>query len=209
MQLAMYIGFAFSAAAMYLIAIALLFEPTPFVALIPLVVSLVGAAFVRWSLEHTSVNGMFDLKTQSWTFVVGDGMALPIALLMIGFARSEVVIVGFWAQWQWFIMAAVIGLVGGILFRLMDRPRYLKASAGLTLASPTKVWHDFVTYPVLLGAVMWAGVPLLMPEYWVWPTVVAIVALIGWGGLGARDAVRQPSPLAQHPEWDTQAFSVI
>ena len=209
MQLAMYVGFALSAAAMYVIAVAMLFEPTPFVALIPLVVSLMGAAFVRWSLEYSAMNDMFDLKTQSWAFIVGDGVALPIAMLMIGFARSEVVIIGFWAQWQWFAVAAAIGLVGGILFRLIDRPRYLNASAGLTLASPTKVWHDFVTYPVLLSVVVWAGVPLLTPEYWVWPTAVAIVALIGWAGLGARDAVRQPSPLAQHPEWDARKFSVI
>ena len=209
MQLAMYVGFAVVATCLYGLAVAMMLYPTVLVLLTPCMVSLAGAAFVRWSLEYTPMNRMFDLKTQSWAFIVGDGLVLPIAMLMIGFARSEVVIIGFWAHWHWLVISAGIGLLGGIVFRLMDRRRYVNEHAERALTSPTKVWHDFVTYPVLLGVLVWAGVPLLTPEYWVWPTAVAIFALIGWAGLGARDAVRQPSPLAQHPEWDVRKFSVI
>lgn len=208
-QFSMYIWFALAATALFLIAVALMLEPTIIIGLIPLTVSFGGALVIRWHLEEQPVRSMFDRKDQSWTFLFGDGLALPVAMLMIGFARSEVAPAGFWLQWNWFLISAGAGLLSGVIFRLADRVRYRRFGATKTLSSPTKVWHDFVTYPVLFGVTVWAGVPLLIPEYWFWSTVVALAAIVVWIGLGICDAIRDLNPLGQHPEWDTRGFSVI
>lgn len=205
----MYVWFCLAATALYLIGVTLMLVPTPVVGLVPLVVSYGGALFVRWHLEDQSVRSMFDHGDQSWAFLIGDSLALPVAMLMIGFARSDVKPNGFWLEWNWFLISAGAGLLSGIIFRLADRKRYQRFGAARTLASPTKIWHDFVTYPVLFGVMVWAGVPLLIPEYWFWSTVVALAAIIVWIGLGICDAIRDINPLGQHPEWDARKFSVI
>jgi hypothetical protein len=208
-QFAMYVGFAVCAVVIYASAVELMFAPKPFVALIPLMISFAGAAVLRWVLERTYVNVMFAPKTQSWAFLFGDSIALTVAMTMIWFARSEVVPGGFWAGGSWFLISAGIGLLAGICFRLADRGRYLDFGAERLLVSPTKVWHDFVTYPVIVGAMVWAGLPLLFPEYWVWQTGAAVVAILAWAVLGVRDIRCNLDPFYLHPAWDTRKFSVI
>jgi hypothetical protein len=208
-QFAMYVGFAAYAVVIYASAVELMFSPIPFVGLIPLMVSFVGAALLRWEMERLYVDVMFHPKAQSWAFLFGDSIALTVAMAMIWFARSEVVPGGFWAEGSWFLISAHIGLLAGICFRLADRGRYHRFGAEQLLVSPTKVWHDFVTYSVIAGVMVWAGFPLLLPEYWVWETGVAVVAILAWGVLGVRDIRRNLNPFYLHPRWDARKFSVI
>jgi xanthosine utilization system XapX-like protein len=205
----MYVWFVLAAASLYLIAVGVMLKPTSVVGLIPPAIALGGAMIIRWWVEKQAVRSMFDRASQSWTFLFGNGVVLPIAILMIGFARSEVKPDGFWLEWNWVLVSAGAGLLSGVIFRFVDQPRYARYSALSNLSSPTKVWHDFVTYPVLFGSTVWAGFPLLLPEYHFWPTIIALIAIVSWIGLGVCDVIRDLDPRGQHPGWDRKEFSII
>lgn len=209
-QYVLYSTFAIFVMLFYVIGTQLLRGYQPWVpALVPIIVSIVGMAVIRWVVEQSRLNGMFNPRTQSWAFMFGDLFSLPVAMFCIAVARDKAEL-GSWADapW-WYLVAALCGLAAGVAFHAMDIQEYRSQGAELALESPTKIWHDFVVYPVLFGVLLWAGVPLL----WSWPwstwTMLAIAAIASWLVFGVvSDGNRGLSAYDMHPGWCKKHFRV-
>lgn len=212
-QYFMYAGFAFMMVVMFGIGTELFKGFPAFVpAILPIVVSIVGMPAIRLVVEGTGMNGMFNPKTQSWAFMFGDLLSLPVALFCVAMAREKTELSSWTVAPWWYVIAALIGIAAGSVFHfVMDTRAYRKQHAERALVSPTKIWHDFVVYPVLFGVLIWAGAPLLLssPQDWsVW-TWAALAAIVSWFVLGmVCDGKRQPRAYDMHPAWSTRQFAV-
>ena len=216
-QITMYVMFGITAVAMFVIATSLYGWSQPWlyaVALVPLVVSIYGMLAVRAVVEETLPNGMYNPKTQSWAFLFGDSLVLPAAMLFIALGREGSVLPAFADSGKWLFAAGLIGLVLGNGFHMWEVDSYRKQDAMDALDAPTKIWHDYVVYPVLVGTIVWAGVPLLVADWqglWVFfgPWTWLALASIGiWFALGALDGKRGLRVYNMHPAWDKTHFRV-
>jgi len=177
-----------------------------------LLASPVPMALTRAFVEGGSVRDMFDPNLQSWTFIFGDIIALPLAVAMAALGWQELSQAG--TQWYtnliWLLASAAIGALSGLGFHLLDSGAYRAAGAANALESPTKLVHDFVAYPILFGAIVCVGVPLLgctVNSFRPWlhfdlkPYAgLMLIGLLGWVVLGAMDArVHIPKPADMHP----------
>ncbi len=207
-QYLMYVIFAVVIVVLFLIGLRLVVEMPWLVWAFPLAVSFGGMTLLRWSLEDNQPHGMFNGQTQSWAYMIGDGLFLPIAFVAVSIG---------WRQLQpdrfdsvhAASICLLIGLVLGLGFHMMDGTYYQMNGGEFALSGPSKIYHDFVVYPVLAGVLLWGGVPLLMDATWNKWTIVAVLALAGWGLMGALDAKRGLVPADLHPDWDQRQFIVI
>lgn len=172
---------------------------------IPFIVSISGMFLIRTKLERLSAKGMFSLRTQSWAFVLGDAVALPITFFCLTWSHRSHEMNSFFESRGWTLLALLVGVTVGIVFRKIDSARYNDASRAGALKSPTKIWHDLGVYPILAGLTVWSGVPLLIDgpsgaEYGV------LGGLLLWACFGAYDLFRPPVISIQHPLWDTSTF---
>ena len=163
---------------------------------------------LRVLFEEDKPTGLFDLRTQSWAFLLGDTILLPAALV-IASAGWGVVNVSqhFWQFW-WFAVALFVGFGAGVLFHLLDGITYTRAGARAALDSPTKLAHDFVAYPVLFGAMLALGLPLLLADMLPYG-VMFVICLMLWLACCVRDARARLDPLKLHPMWNPRSFRPI
>jgi len=197
-----------AAVSFFSIGVEIVVTDTRWAALVsPLLISLVGTYVIRRWIEEVPTQGMFRLRTQSKAFVIGDGFVLPLAsfFVTIGWSHGNFVGTAYGESWvRW--LCIVAGFVVAIGFRVFDYPRYqVTMNTRLAFNSPTKLWHDFVVYPVLVGVMLWAGVSQLIEarSVWTWLTVVSIAA---WVLLGFVDMKYPPNPEDQHPAWNSKEF---
>ena len=137
---------------------------------------------------------VFSLRTQAWSFIFGDILLLPAAFAVAANKWSQTnAIDRELPAWGW-LLCLVIGAAAGLGFHFkMDKPAFIKAGYGLSLNSPTKLLHDFVTYSVLFGGLLYVFVPLVVTvrswDSWQWhwdSHVFTILVLVGiWLVLGA------------------------
>ena len=177
-----------------------------------LLASPIPMALTRYFVENGSVREMFDVQLQSWTFLFGDVFALPFAAAMatLGWQSLDKVGGHWYTSHLWLGAAAVIGILAGVGFHLLDSAAYRAAGAEVSLNTPTKLFHDFGAYPVLFGAIVCVGLPLLVRTvdssfpwvqfniqpyaYWM------LVGLGAWFALGILDGlVQKPQPANMHP----------
>lgn len=214
----MYVMFGLLAVAMFVIATSLYGWSRPWlyaVALVPVIVSIYGMLAVRAVVEETLPNGMFNPKTQSWAFLFGDGIFLPAAMLFIALGREGSALPTFADSSMWLVNAGVIGLLAGNIFHIMEVSNYRKQDAMDALDAPTKIWHDYVVYPVLVGTIVWAGWPLLVADWqglwaffslWTW---LALASVGVWIVLGVvLDGKRGLRVYDMHPAWDKTHFRI-
>ena len=147
---------------------------------------------------------------QSWAFMFGDAIFLPLAGAMIAILARHNDSPSFVYSWWWQILAIVGGIGFALLFRAADKPNYNE----LQYDSPAKIVHEFIAYPVLASVLIW-GIPLLWTSFWGFggsgPVIVPILAVFGglaWLGCGIADGNRGLDPHYLHPEWswNTMAF---
>lgn len=130
---------------------------------------------------------VFSLKTGAWSFVIGDTIILPAALGIAAHkwhnstARMDNFPFGL------FIICAIVGLIAGLLFHFkMDKPAYIQAGYEASLRSPTKLFHDLVTYPVLFGGLLFATMPMIISaSAWGWHLIAILGLILVWLTLGA------------------------
>lgn len=142
--------------------------------------------FVGWLLEGRNV---LDLRTGSWTFILGDSAGLPTTtfFLTMAFRRAPSIVTPIWM----FAACAVMGIIACLVFRQFDNGQYTV----LQLLSPTKLLHDWTAYSVLFGY-------LVGLEIWgLWhdkTRPLSLIALFGfafWLAMGVADSFRtNPSP---------------
>lgn len=167
---------------------------------------------LRHTMERGVPGGIFNPKTQSWAFLFGDWIFLPVSLAALAWGAHE------WYHeagfgfvtydsdgWQRICMA--LGMVAGFLFNVMDRKVYAKAGAHDAIFSPSKIAHDFVAYPVFVASLLYLAVPLLGVLNEARPAFAAgLVGLVLWGVMGVCDVKRQLHPFNLHPAWDGVKF---
>lgn len=163
---------------------------------------------LRVTLECGKPPGLFDPSRASWAFLFGDVLWLPLAMAACAYGQRNLPEQGWFRDWWWLPLCILLGIGAGLAFHfLMDQPAYVQAGWGQALYSPTKVAHDFVSYPLLLGALAWLGVPVLVHDFR-WTGAIALVGVLLWGAMDARDATRPPRPQELHPQWDATEFRV-
>ena len=151
--------------------------------------------------ENRTPIEMFNPSKQSWAFMFGDPLLLGYAMMALTRGRQGVP--GFGPHWD--MLSLAFGIAVSIAFRVVDKQRYVKAGVRDALSSPTKVWHDFAVFPVVLSLLIYAGVPQL--KYgWSFHTVVGLLCVLGFLGLCVADALRDKrgtlKPADQHFGYD-------
>jgi hypothetical protein len=154
---------------------------------------------------------VFNLKTQAWSFIFGDIFVLPAAFVVAAHKWSEMPGLIDPPVW-WLVMCLITGSVVGLGFHFWyEKPLYIQQGAGESLDSPTKLLHDFVSYPVLFGGLLCVFVPLVvtpsareLPWLQAWylnDSVIKIMLLIAiWSTLGVIDHFRNLIPWG-HPKY--------
>lgn len=156
--------------------------------------------------------GMFDPGRQSWAFMFGDTFLLSYALLVLTRGWQSMPAESWFHSVEWAIWALWTGFGLSLVFVWFDRKRYIGAGVESALYSPTKLWHDYAVFPVLLGLLLFTGVPQLL-GVWTLHTAVAVVAVLLFVGLCAADAVRDKrgtlKPEDQHFAWDPVESAIV
>lgn len=163
---------------------------------------------LRVFLEDGQPEGLFDPGRASWTFLFGDLIGLPLAMGAAAVGQRQLGDSGWFRSPLWLLCCIVLGILAGAAFHfLMDQPAYVEAGWGQALYSPSKVAHDFVSYPLLFGAITWLGVPVLVHEF-MWSGAVALIGVLVWVAMAAKDATNPPRPQDLHPKWSADKFRV-
>jgi len=117
-------------------------------------------------MEHRSlVELVMHFQDQSYAFMFGDTFGLSFAAAMAALAwRRSPALRRTWAtSWWWSALSVMVGLLTAYWFRyLNDQPRYYKVGAIGSFHAPTKLFHDFGTYPMLFGGLFCVCVPLFL-----------------------------------------------
>ena len=217
-QITMYVMFGLLAVAMFVLATTYFTLSRPWVyavVAVPIYVSICIMGLVRRGVEDARLKGMYNPKTQSWAFLFGDSLVLPAAMLFIALGREGSVLPAFADSGKWLFAAGLIGLVLGNGFHMWEVDSYRKQDAMDALDAPTKIWHDYVVYPVLVGTIVWAGWPLLVADWqglwaffslWTW---LALASVGIWIVLGVvLDGKRGLRVYDMHPAWDKTHFRI-
>jgi hypothetical protein len=171
-------------------------------ALVPLILSPVCLFIIRLTLEDGRPAGLLSLKTQSWAFLIGDSLALPLmalgGLLAWKFKRDE--FAPFFLSYWWIALCVVIGIAAAYGWHyLLDGPGYIKGGHGDLLGSPSKLWHDFPVYGALVGGLVYLAIPAIFQGFtsYGW---LCLLGLVLWVLLGLADnTIHKLNPANLHP----------
>src|SRR4051812_19767721 len=138
-------------------------------------------------LEGRQLSDILSVKHQSWAFIFGDSIFLPLAGAMFVLAlRRQTLGYQLVDRWWWVAVSATVGVAAGFVFHAMDRGSY----NSLRFNSPTKLIHDFVAYPLLFGGLLFLGGSVLVNLFQhghrglSFALVGIVVGLGGWVALG-------------------------
>lgn len=159
---------------------------------------------------------VFSLKTQAWSFIFGDSLILPAAFIIATYKWNEAQRQNDLQMW-WAILCLAFGIAAGLSFHYgLEKGAYTKAGYGESLSSPTKLFHDFVSYPVLLGGLAYVFLPLLVtvPDWGLHlngHTVVIALLIVTWLVLGMIVDRRRSVRLLPwgHPKYDLKNTTCI
>jgi hypothetical protein len=204
----MYTGLALWALLMYIFLVQGVRSGRPVVSVSAvLLASPLLLAFLAVAVEGRQLGELVSLKDGAWSFLIGDTFVLTSAVAFAAVGWRTIPQEGWYVSWWWTALSAIIGLVAGWRFHVWDGTNYIKDGAANRLLSPTKIAHDFVAYPVLFGALICIGIPLLM--HWSDHTWLVLACIVVWIGLVVRDGIVSPSPFKLHPGWDPVNFRLI
>lgn len=148
---------------------------------------------------------IFNPKKQSWAFMFGDTFLLSFAMIGVTNGWEYVPSSSWFNSLTWVAGAVGLGVLLSVCFALFDWPRYTRSGSEAALVSPTKVWHDWVVFPVLMSLLLFAGVPQII-RYGSFHTVIALFAVAVFTALCVADLVRDNrgtlNPDDQHMLWD-------
>lgn len=170
------------------------------VALIPILISPVMMHVVRFGWELGKPDGLLDPRTQSWAFLFGDTIMLPIALGAAAYSWRSLPADGWYRSTWWLLLSIGVGVVFALVFHfVLNAPNYIKAGNGDMMGSPTSIWHDVVVYMTLSILIVFLGATAVVMDFggtgW-----IVVAGLVGWLALGAADATIHPLDQADlHP----------
>jgi hypothetical protein len=169
--------------------------------LVPILLSPTAMAVIRLTMENGKPKGMFDPATQSWAFLFGDTIALPLAFIFSALSWRRLAktrVQAFYLESWWLIISLTAAIVITGVWRFSEEYGYTAAGYESLLTSPSKWWHDIVVFGSLSFIVVMMGVPAILRDFrksgkWV------LVALALWAGLGIYDGQRGLDPANLHP----------
>lgn len=171
-------------------------------AVVPFLVSPVALLIIRLTLEPKGPDGLLDLRTQSWAFLLGDTFALPLVALggVLAWRIKKMDFHPFFLSPWWIVVCLVIGAMAAYGWHfLLDGPGYIKAGYDDLLGSPSKQWHDFPVYGSLFGGLVYLAVPSLIHSFkeYGW---ICLVGFALWGLFGLADnTIHKLDPADLHP----------
>lgn len=170
------------------------------VGFVPILISPMAMVLLRAFMEPAAqMPGIMNLNTQSWAFLFGDLIGLPIALGASALAWQRIDAAWPFTSW-WFAASVALGVAIGLVFRfLVNAPGYTGDDASRML-SPTSLWHDFVVYIVCATLLIYLGAPALAHDFsgFGW---VALLGFAFWLAMGACDAtIHRLEPANLHPK---------
>ncbi|HEU4715606.1 MAG TPA: hypothetical protein VFS14_02135 [Candidatus Saccharimonadales bacterium] len=151
--------------------------------------------------ENRPWSDFTHLSTLPWSVVFGDGLVLPLAVLVAGASAPD------WYDkplatsrlWRW--GSALAGLAFGIAFHHWDAANYRRDGYAEYVDSLTKAWHDFAVFSILFALLLWLAV--LVFSYAERPhKLVFGVLLLMQAGLMAADTMRGLKPSNMHAACD-------
>lgn len=164
---------------------------------------------LRLWLEEGRPAGLFSPSSQSWAFLFGDILWLPLAFGASAYGYQFVPADSWFKTSVWWLAICVaIGIAAGLVFHMLDSGAYSNAGYELALVSPTKLAHDFVSYPLLFGGLLFLGVPVLAHQF-MWAGAVALTGVLLWTAMGVKDMIDPPHPGNLHPKWSCKEFQII
>lgn len=166
---------------------------------------------LRFTLESDYQTRVFSLDLPNWAFVFGDTLVLPIVAFVaaLGWRRLSKGADVWYNSPNWLPFCMLVGVLAGIAFHYSDTQAYAEAGAQLAMQSPSKLAHDFVAYPVIMGGLLYLGVPVLMAKHLKTHWLVIILCVVIWCILAYMGTVAGLDPKLLHPEWDPVLFEVI
>lgn len=159
------------------------------VALAPVVISPLCLLVIRYTMEFGQPGRLFDLRTQSWAFLVGDIVALPLALWFAqkSWGSGAIERGSFFNTFAWIVICLIAGLLIQQGYHdLLETPAYIASGNADLLGSPSKLWHDIVVYGSLSGAFVYLGVPAIFKD-WSGNGKFVVLGLGLWLVLGILD----------------------
>lgn len=154
---------------------------------------------------------VFSHKKQAWSFLYGDTILLPFAFLIVADKWGQIGDRSSMTPSWWWWLSLALGIAAGAGFHYkVDKPGYTQRGYAASLHSPTKLFHDFVSYPVLFGGLLYSFGPLFITSWFNLHTILVLVLVAVWFCLGAKldnDRANELVPWG-HPlhKWDSLAF---
>lgn len=168
-------------------------------------------ASLRLTLERDSNLPLVDLIHGSWSAQLGDPILLTAAFVFCARAFRSTPPGQQFTSWKWIIGCFVVGLLLGMGFHWMEVGNYARAGLELALNSTTKHAHDFAAYPILAGALLAVGVPVVRrwnsDAWWFLACVAFHIALMAADTYRAINGSLHVSRL--HPLVDAVTLHVI
>ena len=171
--------------------------------LLPILLSPLALLLIRITLEHGKPHGILSPKTQSWSFLFGDSIALPLAFGAAAYGYIVVPDHSFFSSNLYILISLLTAVVITFFWhKLLDKPQYVRRDSADLLSSPSKLWHDYVVYPTLSAGLMLIGLPVVW--YGLYESGYLIILGISvWLVLGIYDSKRQLDPRKLHPDVST------
>lgn len=163
-----------------------------------------GLLVVAAALEMRTPPEVINFQTGSWSLMIGDTFVLTTAAAVAALSWRKAPVKSPRIAVWWVVLCAFIGLAAGIGFHLLDGVGYRAVGAEALLNSPTKLFHDFVSYPVLFGGLLCVGLPVLRRKSW--HRWVLLGCIAAWAVLVGLDISRGLNPFDLHPAWDADSF---
>ena len=151
--------------------------------------------------ENRPWSDFTNLGVMPWSVVFGDGLVLPLAVLVAGASAPS------WydkplAQspwWRW--GCGLAGLAFGVAFHQWDAANYRTGGYAEYADALTKAWHDFAVFPILFALVLWLAVLVFSYAERAHKVVFGMLLLMQFG-LMAVDTIRGLKPPNMHAACD-------
>lgn len=141
----------------------------------------------------------------------GDTLLLSVAMIAFTRGWQQLPAGSAYHSLEWLAMAGVAGTLLSVAFRMIDSQRYVKEGSWAALDSPTKLWHDFAVFPVVLSLLLFTAAPQLVlmrsGDTWIGAaTVLAFIALCVVDNVRSYRGTLRASD--QHLRWIPRRFSL-
>ncbi len=126
----------------------------------------------RVGIDHKSFGAAFDPRTQSWAMLADAFLAVAVALASYGrrYLSPEP-----WWNWRLTIAYGLGWVLIASRVLWLDWPNYIRVGGEALLYSPAKLLHDFVTYLVLAGAMIYLALPVLTKGLWLQTAIPCLI----------------------------------